>query len=186
MQQTVLLHSSSAFEKVMSSFNHDINTVVREAVTINYDPIANIGLSDAIMEIGKDGSVDDNDSIDSNEQDLFLDDIEKGDLSNSDKERGQKSEKRKWGTGQKEAARETNLHHYNTINQADHMVKNASSKYITWKYWHSPYLHALSLGVVVAYDMYLDCAVINANCEAVLEGARQIYELEKQAKDKAV
>ena len=75
----------------------------------------------------------------------------------SKKERGQKSEKRKWGTEQNEA-RETYLHHYNAVDQADHMVKNASSKYITWKYWHSPYLHAISLGLVVAYDMYLDCA----------------------------
>jgi len=43
------------------------------------------------------------------------------------------------------------------VDQADHMIKNAAVKYITWKYWHAPYLHAIALGLVVAYDMYQDC-----------------------------
>lgn len=72
------------------------------------------------------------------------------------KERGSKNNKHVWGTEFNEA-RETYLNHYNAIDVADHMIKNAGCKYITWKYWHSPYLHALSLGLVVAYDMYKDC-----------------------------
>ena len=28
----------------------------------------------------------------------------------------------------------------------------------SWKYWHSPMIHAKALAVVVAYDMYLECA----------------------------
>jgi len=72
------------------------------------------------------------------------------------KERGAKNNKHVWGTEFNEA-REIYLTHYNAIDVADHMIKNAGCKYITWKYWHSPYLHALSLGLVVAYDMYKDC-----------------------------
>ena len=26
-----------------------------------------------------------------------------------------------------------------------------------WKYWHAPYLHAQSLGIIAAYDMYIEC-----------------------------
>ena len=72
-----------AFEKVMSSFNHDVNEVIEEAVVINNVPVANIGLSDTIMEAGKD---DDSNSIDSNEEELFLDVIEQGNLSDSDED----------------------------------------------------------------------------------------------------
>ena len=61
-----------------------------------------------------------------------------------------------WGAEFNEA-RDTYLTHYNAIDVADHMIKNAGCKYITWKYWHSPYLHALLLGLVVAHDMYKDC-----------------------------
>ena len=26
-----------------------------------------------------------------------------------------------------------------------------------WKYWHAPVLHALSIAVIAAYDMYVEC-----------------------------
>jgi hypothetical protein len=35
--------------------------------------------------------------------------------------------------------------------------KNTANKYITWKYWHAPYLHAQAMGIVAAYDMYKEC-----------------------------
>jgi hypothetical protein len=38
------------------------------------------------------------------------------------------------------------------------MIKNTGNYFISWKYWHSPYLHAMSMGVIVAYDMYLECS----------------------------
>ena len=37
------------------------------------------------------------------------------------------------------------------------MIKNTGNHYITWKYWHAPYLHAQSLGIIAAYDMYIEC-----------------------------
>ena len=45
----------------------------------------------------------------------------------------------------------------------DHMIKTAGNTYITWKYWHAPYLHAMSMGVIAAYDMYVEC------CEGLLD-----------------
>jgi hypothetical protein len=54
--------------------------------------------------------------------------------------------------------KEMHINHYHAIDQADHMIKNTANRYITWKYWHAPYLHAVSMGIVAAYDMYLDCA----------------------------
>jgi hypothetical protein len=38
------------------------------------------------------------------------------------------------------------------------MIKNTGNYFISWKYWHAPYLHAMSMGVIVAYDMYLECS----------------------------
>ena len=45
------------------------------------------------------------------------------------------------------------------------MIKNTGNRYITWKYWHAPYLHAQSLGVIAAYDMYIEC------CEGNLDAS---------------
>ena len=74
------------------------------------------------------------------------------------KDRGiqKKGTKRVWGIEQNEA-RETYLNHYYGLDNADHMVKNTGNRYITWKYWHAPYLHGQSLGIIAAYDMYLEC-----------------------------
>lgn len=71
--------------------------------------------------------------------------------------RGKGRSKRVWGIEQNEA-RETYLGHYYGIDNLDHMIKNCSIRYITWKYWHAPYLHAQAMGVVAAYDMYMECA----------------------------
>ena len=69
------------------------------------------------------------------------------------KERGRKEEKNVWGIEQNEA-RETYLSYYYGINIADHMIQNTNIKFISWKWWCMAYLHALSLGVLAAYDMY--------------------------------
>ena len=45
------------------------------------------------------------------------------------------------------------------------MIKNTGNHYITWKYWHAPYLHAQSLGIIAAYDMYIEC------CEGNLDAS---------------
>ncbi len=39
----------------------------------------------------------------------------------------------------------------------DHMIKNVRIRYTTWRYWHAPFLHALSMAVIASYDMYIEC-----------------------------
>lgn len=74
----------------------------------------------------------------------------------SKKDRGRKDDKLVWGIEQNEG-RETYLRHYFGIDIADHLIKNANIKFLSWKFWHAPYLHALSMGVLAAYDMYQEC-----------------------------
>jgi hypothetical protein len=45
------------------------------------------------------------------------------------------------------------------------MIKNTSNRYVTWKYWHAPYLHAKSMGIIAAYDMYNEC------CDGLLDAS---------------
>ena len=80
------------------------------------------------------------------------------------RERGKGKEKRVWGIEQNEA-REIYLRHYYGIDNLDHMIKNACNRYITWKYWHAPYLHAKSMGIIAAYDMYNEC------CDGLLDAS---------------
>jgi hypothetical protein len=80
----------------------------------------------------------------------------------SKKVRGKGKTKRVWGIEQNEA-RERYLRHYYGINNLDHKIKNTSIRYITWKYWHAPYLHAKSMGIIAAYDMYNEC------CDGLLD-----------------
>jgi hypothetical protein len=61
-----------------------------------------------------------------------------------------------WATEQNEA-REIYLNHYHGVDSMDHMIKTTGNCFISWKYWHSPYLHAMSMGIVAAYDMYQEC-----------------------------
>ena len=81
--------------------------------------------------------------------------------------RGRGKLKRTWGIEMNEA-REIYLNHYSGVDSLDHMIKNAGIKYITHKYWHSPYLHALSLAVIAAYDMYNEC------CDGELDASWKI------------
>ena len=81
--------------------------------------------------------------------------------------RGRKSNKFAWATEQNEA-REIYLNHYHGVDSMDHMIKTTGNTYITWKYWHAPYLHAMSMGVCAAYDMYVEC------CEGVLDGTWKV------------
>ncbi len=74
----------------------------------------------------------------------------------SKKVRGKGKTKSVWGIEQNIAG-ETYLRHYYGINNLDHMIKNTSIWYILWKYWHAPYLHAKSTGIIAAYDIYNEC-----------------------------
>ncbi len=83
-------------------------------------------------------------------------------LSVSQKKRGKGVQARVWGIEQNES-RMTYLWTYFAIDNLDHMLKIAGIKMISWKYWHAPFLHAVSMAVVAAYDIYIEC------CEGELE-----------------
>jgi hypothetical protein len=82
----------------------------------------------------------------------------------SKKARGKGKTKRVWGIEQNEA-QETYLHHYYGIDNLDHVIKNTSNRYITWKYWYAPYLHAKSMRIIASYDMYNEC------CDGLLDAS---------------
>ena len=83
------------------------------------------------------------------------------------KVRGRWGEKKVWAIKQNEA-RETYLNHYFGIDVANHMIKNTANKYITWKYWHVPYLYVQSMSIVAAYDMYKEC------CDGLLDATWKV------------
>ncbi|KAL7529487.1 hypothetical protein ACHAXR_004154 [Thalassiosira sp. AJA248-18] len=78
------------------------------------------------------------------------------------KSRGIGPNKRVWGIEQNEG-RGIYLGQYWAIDSVDHMIMIAMVRYITWKYWHAPYLHCLSMAITAAYDMYIEC------CEGKLD-----------------
>ncbi len=56
------------------------------------------------------------------------------------------------------------------------MVSIASVRYITWKYWHAPVFMALSMAIVAAYDMYIECCKGNLDkAWSVLENKRMSF-----------
>ena len=78
-------------------------------------------------------------------------------LTVAKRERGAMNNKRTWGI-EMNAGRELYLGTYSRIDSIDHLIKNCRLKYRSWKYWHSPMLHATSLAICVAYDIYLEIA----------------------------
>ena len=78
------------------------------------------------------------------------------------KSRCKKPNQRHWGIEQNKA-RQTYLGYYYGVDNVDHMIKNAKIRYTTWKYWHAPFLHALSMAVIASYDIYIEC------CEGELD-----------------
>ena len=70
-----------------------------------------------------------------------------------------KKNKFAWATEQNEA-RAIYLNHNHSVDNMDHMIKTTGNNFISWKYWHAPYLHhAMTMGVIAAYDdMYLECS----------------------------
>ena len=52
---------------------------------------------------------------------------------------------------------------YHGVDAFDHMIQNVNCMYVSWKYWHSPMLHAFSMAVVTAYDFY--CEVVSGKKE---------------------
>ena len=62
---------------------------------------------------------------------------------------------RYWGIEMKKA-RQPYLGTYSHVDYIDHLITNCHMKYRCWNYWRSPMIHAMSLSVVVSYDMYLE------------------------------
>jgi hypothetical protein len=78
------------------------------------------------------------------------------------KDRGQGPAKRIWGI-EMSSSREMYLKTYGRIDVMDHLIKNCSMHYCSWKYWHSAMLHAKAMAIVTAYDMYIECAAGKLN-----------------------
>jgi hypothetical protein len=78
------------------------------------------------------------------------------------KERGRGAAKRLWGIEMNDA-RHLYLKTYGRIDSIDHMIKNCGLFYRSWKYWHAAMLHAKGLAIVIAYDVYKECAEGNLN-----------------------
>ncbi len=60
------------------------------------------------------------------------------------------------------------------------MIKNARIFYRSWKYWHSLMLHGKALGLVVAYDMYLEVAEGKLKPEWKLEELLDFWRFREQ------
>ena len=72
------------------------------------------------------------------------------------RERGRGEDKRHWAIEMNDARR-LYLSTYNGIDVMDHMINNTDIFYRTWKYWHAPVNHALSMAIVIAFDVYGEC-----------------------------
>ena len=75
----------------------------------------------------------------------------------SKKERGRGEQKRQWGIENNDA-RQLYLATYGRIDTLDAYINWCRMYYHSWKYWHTAKLHGDALAVVVAYDMYCECA----------------------------
>ncbi len=89
------------------------------------------------------------------------------------KYRGNKNNKFVWAVEQNQA-RDIYLNQYHGVDSLDH-IKNTGNKYITWKFWHSPYLHAMFMGIVACYDMYHEC------CSGDLDESWKVNETERMS-----
>ena len=47
---------------------------------------------------------------------------------------------------------------YGRVDSIDHLISNLGIKYRSWKYWHAAANHFKALGILVAYDVYMELA----------------------------
>ena len=73
------------------------------------------------------------------------------------KERGRGENRRLWAIEMNEA-RDLYLNSYGTWDTIDSLIKSANMYYRSWKYWHSAELHFKTMVMLVAFDMYRECA----------------------------
>ena len=83
------------------------------------------------------------------------------------RDRGRGINKRTWGIEMNES-RKLYLTTYGTIDRMDHLIQNCDMHYRSWKYWHSAMIHAKSMAIVVAYDIYKEV------CKGTLDPALRI------------
>ncbi|CAJ1944090.1 unnamed protein product [Cylindrotheca closterium] len=72
------------------------------------------------------------------------------------KERGTGAEKRKWAVEMNDA-RILYLSYNCQVNNTDGIMARCCLHYSLRKYWHSAGLHALTLAITTAYNIYLEC-----------------------------
>ena len=73
------------------------------------------------------------------------------------RERRQKNRKRKWVI-EMNNARQVYLFSYGRIDTIDAAIGRCNLNYVSWKYRYAAKLHCDALALVVAYDMYHECA----------------------------
>ena len=73
------------------------------------------------------------------------------------KERGRGKHKRQWVIEMNEA-HQLYLATYGRIDTIDQQLSKCNMYYCSWKYWHAAKLHADALAVVIAYNLYRECA----------------------------
>jgi hypothetical protein len=57
----------------------------------------------------------------------------------------------------------------------DHMINTTGNRFVSWKYWHSLHIHAMSMQITACYDMYLEC------CEGELDAQWKVEEKDRKA-----
>jgi hypothetical protein len=53
------------------------------------------------------------------------------------------------------------------------MINTTGNRFVTWKYWQSLYLHAMSMGIIACYNTYLEC------CEGELDALWKVEEKDR-------
>ena len=79
------------------------------------------------------------------------------DLYCKTKTRGRGDSARSWGIEMNQS-RETYLETYGGADHVDHEIEIANIFFVSWKYWHAPFRHAIAMAVVFARHLYMDCA----------------------------
>jgi hypothetical protein len=79
-----------------------------------------------------------------------------------ERHRGQGESKRWWGIEMNHTCK-LYLKTYGIIDTLEKYIANANIGYRSWKYWNSTMKHGKAMALVVAYDVYKECAEGNLN-----------------------
>ena len=101
------------------------------------------------------------------------------------RERGRGVQKRHWVI-EMNHSRRIHLTTYNGVDVLDHLLQNARLFYRTWKYWHAPKNHALSIAIAVAHDIYLEVCEGNIEAEWRVEKPVSRWEFQNKLAEQAL